>query len=186
MRPALLGLVLAVLLVACQTTTPAPTATTLPTAAALPAATAQPAATTFFNPLNSHDGPDPWLQYYDGNYYLTTTQTSAIRMWKSPTLAGLATAKPAAIWVDSTPSRCCNMWAPEFHLLDGPDGQRWYLYYSAGTDGTLDNQRTHVLESSGTDPLGPYTYKGRIYDATHDVWAIDGSILKMPDGKSIR
>jgi GH43 family beta-xylosidase len=162
-RSALLGFVLTLLLSACQ----APGTT----------------ATTFYNPLNSLDGPDPWLQYYEGNYYLTSTQTSAIRMWKSPTIAGLATAKPATIWSDSTSSRCCNVWAPEFHLLDGPNGPRWYVYYSAGTDGTLDNQRMHVLESSGTDPLGPYTYKARIYDPANDVWSIDGSILKMPDGK---
>jgi len=175
MRPALLVLVMA-LLCGCQM--PAPADTALPTT--LPAATTSP--TTFFNPLNALDGPDPWLQFYNGNYYLTTTQTSAIRMWKSPTLAGLATAKPTTIWTDPTPSRCCNMWAPEFHLLDGPDGQRWYLYYSAGTDGTLDNQRTNVLESSGTDPLGPYIFKTRIFDPAHDGWAIDGSVLKS-DGK---
>ena len=140
-------------------------------------------AATFNNPLNPVDGSDPWLLYHDGNYYLTATQWSAIRMWKAPTIAGLAAAKPVTIWSDPTPSRCCNVWAPEFHLLDGPDGRRWYVYYTAGTDGTLDNQRSHVLESKGSDPLGPYTYKGRIYDPANDVWAIDGSVLKMPDGK---
>jgi hypothetical protein len=41
----------------------------------------------------------------------------------------------------------------------------------------------HVLESSGTDPLGPYTYKAHIFDPKNDGWAIDGSILKLPDGK---
>jgi GH43 family beta-xylosidase len=159
---ALLGLVLAGLLSAC--------------------ASGRPPA-TFTNPLNTENGSDPWMQYYEGNYYLTTTQWTAIRMWKSPTIDGLKTAEPVTIWTDSTPSRCCNVWAPEFHLLDGPDGKRWYIYYTAGTNGTFDNQRTHVLESSGTDPLGPYTYKGRIYDRTNDGWAIDGSVLKMPDGK---
>lgn len=142
-----------------------------------------PLKPTFYNPLNPVDGADPWLVFYDGNYYMTSTQWGSIRMWKSPTIAGLATVKPVLIWADSNSSRCCNVWAPEFHLLDGPDGQRWYLYYSAGTDATLDNQRTYVLESSGADPLGPYTFKGRIYDATHDGWAIDGSILKMDGGK---
>jgi GH43 family beta-xylosidase len=141
------------------------------------------AVTPFNNPLLETDGADPWMLYHDGNYYLTATQWSSIRMWKSPTVAGLATVEPVTIWSDPNPARCCNVWAPEFHLLDGPNGPRWYVYYSAGTDGTLDNQRTHVLESSGTDPLGPYTYKGRIFDPQHDTWAIDGSILKMPDRK---
>src|SRR5690242_1506603 len=146
--------------------------------ALLAACSAARTTSPFYEPLNQRHGDDPWLLYYDGNYYLTTTQWSAIRMWKSPTIAGLATAQPATIWSDADPSRCCNVWAPEFHLLDGPDGRRWYLYYSAGTDGTLDNQHTHVLESAGTDPLGPYTYKSRIYDPHNDTWAIDGSVLK--------
>ena len=134
------------------------------------------------NPLNAFGGADPWLVYYEGYYYLsTTTWRSELLMTKSPTLAGLKTAVPVQIYVETDPSRCCNMWAPEFYLLDGPNGPRWYFYYSAGTSGTHDNQRTHVLESEGTDPLGPYTYKGRIYDPYNDGWAIDGSILELND-----
>lgn len=150
--------------------------------AACQAGSSAPAASgPFYNPLNTLMGADPWLQYYDGNYYLTATQWSDIRMWKSPTLAGLASVAPVTIWSDSDPSRCCNVWAPEFHLLEGPNGPRWYLYYTAGSDGTLDNQRMHVLESRGTDPLGPYTYKARIFDPANDGWAIDGSVLKLND-----
>lgn len=134
------------------------------------------------NPLNAYAGADPWLTYYDGNYYLAaTTWTSEWVMRKSPTLAGLKTAEPVRIYFETDPSRCCNLWAPEFYLLDGPDGPHWYFYYSAGTAGTLDNQHTHVLESAGTDPMGPYTYKGRIYDPLHDTWAIDGSVLQLND-----
>jgi len=137
---------------------------------------------TLSNPLNPYGGADPWIQYYDGYYYMaTTTWRSELLMWKSETLAGLKTAIPQQIYVETDPSRCCNMWAPEFYLLDGPNGPRWYFYYSAGTSGTLDNQRTHVLESEGTDPLGPYTYKARIFDPANDVWAIDGSILEIDD-----
>jgi GH43 family beta-xylosidase len=134
------------------------------------------------NPLNSFNGADPWLTYYEGNYYLTTTTgTSELFMRKSPTLAGLKTAVAVQIYFERDPSRCCNMWAPEFHLLDGPDGLRWYYYYTAGTQGTFDNQHTHVLESEGTDPMGPYSYKGRVYDPQHDTWAIDGSVLQLND-----
>jgi len=101
------------------------------------------------NPLNPYGGADPWIQFYEGNYYLaTTTWRSELIMSKSPTLAGLKTAIPQQIYTETNPSRCCNMWAPEFYLLDGPNGLRWYFYYSAGTSGTLDNQRTHVLESA--------------------------------------
>lgn len=133
------------------------------------------------NPLNL-SGPDPWLTYYDGNYYLAaTTWSSVLTMRKSPTLAGLKTAVPVQIYLETDPSRCCNMWAPEFDLLDGPDGPRWYFYYSAGTSDTLDNQHTHVLESAGTDPMGPYTYKGRLFDPSNDTWAIDGGVLRLDD-----
>jgi GH43 family beta-xylosidase len=136
---------------------------------------------TFRNPLNPYGGADPWLQYYEGNYYLAaTTWTSTLTMRSAPTLAGLKTAEPAEIYFETDPSRCCNMWAPEFHLLAAPDGTlHWYFYYTAGTARTYNNQHTHVLESATTDPLGPYTYKGRLYDSADDVWAIDGSILKL-------
>lgn len=134
------------------------------------------------NPLNAYGGADPWLTYYEGNYYLaTTTGASEWLMRSSPTLAGLKTAVPVQIYAETEPSRCCNFWAPEFYLLDGPNGPRWYFYYSAGTSDTLDNQHTHVLESAGTDPMGPYIYKARIYDSQTDVWAIDGSILQIDE-----
>jgi GH43 family beta-xylosidase len=134
----------------------------------------------FRNPLNAYAGADPWLTYYEGSYYLaTTTWTSEITMRESPTLAGLKTAAPVQIYFETDPSRCCNIWAPEFRLLDGPDGLHWYFYYTAGTAGTLDNQHSHVLESAGTDPMGPYTYKGRLFDPQHDTWSIDGSVLQL-------
>lgn len=134
------------------------------------------------NPLNPYGGADPWLTYYEGYYYLaTTTWRSELIMSKSETLAGLKTAVPQQIYFETEPSRCCTMWAPEFHLLEGPNGPRWYFYYTAGTADTLDNQRSYVLESAGTDPMGPYTFKGRLFDPTNDVWSIDGSILKLND-----
>lgn len=135
---------------------------------------------TLRNPLTAYASSDPWLTYYDGNYYLAaTTWTSDLLMRRSPTLSGLKTAIPTRIYSETDPSRCCNMWAPEFRLIDGPNGPRWYFYYTAGTSGTLDNQRVHVLESEGTDPMGPYTYKGKLFDPTNDTWAIDGSLLEL-------
>lgn len=139
-------------------------------------------AATFRNPLNVNGGADPWLTYYDGSYYLaTTTWRSELTMRKSPTLAGLKTAEPVRIYFETDPSRCCNMWAPEFRLLNGPDGLRWYFYYTAGTWGTYDNQHSQVLESAAADPMGPYTYKAHLYVPQDDVWSIDGSVLEMND-----
>ena len=70
---------------------------------------------TFQNPLNP--GPDPYLQYYSGNYYLTTSQGDCIRMWQASTLAGLKTAAPVVLWRDADPTRSRGIWAPEF-LMD--------------------------------------------------------------------
>lgn len=129
----------------------------------------------FQNPLFGN-GADPWLSYWQGNYYLTTTTwTSQLVMRKSPTLAGLANATPTYVWSDTEPKRCCNFWAFEFHRLKGPNGYRWYLMYTAGTDGTLDHQHLNVLESAGDDPMGPYQYKGA---PMPEVWNIDGSYLE--------
>ena len=130
------------------------------------------AALQFQNPLNP--GPDPYLVYYQGNYYLTTTQGDAIRIWKAPTLGGLKTARPTLVWQDSDPSRSTGMWAAEFHLLSN----HWYMYYTAtSSDHDDDHHRMHVLESAGTDPLGPYHYKARLVNPTNDHYAIDGTVF---------
>ncbi len=129
-------------------------------------------APTFQNPLNP--GADPWLIYYRSNYYLSTTQGDAIRIWKAPTLAGLKTARPKLVWRDTNPSRSRGIWAPEFHLIGG----RWYLYYTAtSSDNNDDNHRMHVLASAGSDPLGPYTYQARLFNPANDHYAIDGTVF---------
>ncbi|MGW6733671.1 family 43 glycosylhydrolase [Streptomyces sp. NPDC055013] len=149
-------------------------------------ATTQPASAAdgrpYTNPLKSFKGADPWLQYHDGNYYLiTTTFTGVLGIRKSPTLAGLATAPNVQVWSDTTSTRNTNIWAPEMHLFNG----RWYVYYSAGQGGVAccDSQRTHVLESAGTDPMGPYTYKGSLTGSnlTPGGWLIDASVLQAND-----
>jgi GH43 family beta-xylosidase len=133
---------------------------------------------SFTNPLFPN-GADPWLEYWQGNYYLTTTTwTSELVMRKSPTLAGLAKATPINVWSATDPERCCNFWAFEFHRLKGPSGYRWYMMYTAGQDGTLDHQHLNVLESAGDDPMGPYEYKGAMMP---NVWNIDGNYLQLKD-----
>lgn len=129
----------------------------------------------FQNPINP--GPDPYMVVHEGNYYLTTTQGNAIRMWKASSLAGLKTAPPVTVWQDEEPSRSRGMWAPECHFISN----RWYLYYTAtSSDNNDDRHRMHVLESATTDPLGPYAYKGRLVDPANDRYAIDGSVFHKP------
>ncbi|MGD8406205.1 MAG: glycoside hydrolase family 43 protein [Anaerolineales bacterium] len=141
--------------------------------------TAQPA--TFHNPLN-FSGPDPWMTYYDGYYYLAATtwgnSSVGLTMRKASTIVELKDTEPVQIFKDLTPSRCCNYWAPEFYFLNGPNGPRWYGYYSGGPEECCDGQRMHVIESVGTDPLGPYTYKTQLADSIGG-WAIDTSIMQL-------
>lgn len=131
---------------------------------------------TFRNPLNADHGSDPFMVYYQGNYYLAaTTWGTTLTMKKGATIAALKAATPTVIWQDSTASRSGNMWAPEFYRFDdGAGEQRWYHYYTAGDGSNLDTQRSHVLESTGSDPMGPYRYKAQLLS----YWAIDGSILQ--------
>lgn len=131
---------------------------------------------TFFSNPFFGNGADPWMQWYEGNYYLvTTTWTSQLVMRKSPTLEGLKTAAPVYIWSDTNADRCCNFWAFEFHRLNGPNGYRWYLMFTAGHDANLDRQHLVVLESERDDPMGPYRLAG---EPMQKRWNIDGSYLQ--------
>lgn len=110
---------------------------------------------TFTNPIKD-SGPDPWMQYYKGMYYLvTTTFAKNVVMRRSKTLAGIHSAKDEVILTLPDGSGCCNMWAPEFHLLNGTNGERWYLYYAAMASGSdYSTQRIHVAESAALTPSG--------------------------------
>ena len=135
---------------------------------------------TFTNPLND-GGPDPWMTYYDGHYYLAATTwgdaSLGLTMRKAKTIAELKQAEPVQIFQDSTPDRCCNFWAPEFFLLDGPNGKRWYGYFTGGAAGDdfVNTQFQHVIESAGTDPMGPYTYKGKLVERN----ALDATVMEL-------
>jgi GH43 family beta-xylosidase len=137
---------------------------------------------TFQNPLRP-GGPDPFMVYYKGFYYLTYSSAnsihpggSAIEMVKASSLAEIPSAQAVVVWQDeSHPQRSANMWAPELHRLLGTDGPHWYLYYTAGPTMCCESQRVHVLESDGDSPEGPYHYK----DQLTPEYAIDGSILDV-------
>lgn len=125
------------------------------------------AAGQFRNPVNT--GADPTLVHHQGNYYVATTQGDALRVWKSPSVATLLTADAKEVWRDSDPSRNQQIWAPTLFR----SGDRWYLYYTA-SNGQDSTHRMYVLESAGTDPLGPYHFKAKVAAPGNDRWAIDG------------
>lgn len=135
-------------------------------------------AVGFTNPIKQTDGSDPFMVYHEGYYYLTTTTWTNIQITRATTVGGLKTAQPKVVWTDSTASRCCNLWAPEIHWQ--PNEGVWYIYYSAGTSGTFDNQRLHALRGSSTIIWdSTWSYAGRLVIPNRDVWAIDGTVLVL-------
>lgn len=134
------------------------------------------ADTGLANPVRSN-GADPWIQYSDGFYYMsTTTWDSTVTMRRATTLAGLAAAPDTVVWDDAAAtSRCCSHWAPEFHEIDGT----WYLLYTSGNSQTnFDGQKLHVLRSTGSTPMGPYEFLGTPLPGQ---WNIDGTYLEVGD-----
>lgn len=154
-------------------------------AASAAARTQSSGGTTYTNPVV--DGPnaaDPDIVYYEGRYYhIATTWGSHWEIRGATTLAGLHDAEPVTVYEETVASRCCNFWAPELHLLTGEDGgKHWYLTYSAGVAENTDHQHVHVLESEGTDPMGPHHYKGQVDPFGDNRWMIDSSYLTADDG----
>lgn len=129
----------------------------------------------FTNPIKQ-SGPDPFMVYNDGFYYLTTTTAVDIQITRAATINELKSATPKVIWKDSDPSRCCNLWAPEIHWQ--PNESAWYIYYAAGTSGTVDNQRMHALRGSSANIWdSTWSYAGRFVPPNRDAYAIDGTVL---------
>jgi GH43 family beta-xylosidase len=141
----------------------------------------QAPAGIYTNPLvKTRDSADPWMVFHRGYYYFTATldPEGGIWVWKSRTLAGLDSGVKVKVHTPDAKERAGQIWAPELHFINN----RWYMYYTA-SDGVDENHRLYVLESRGRDPLGPYSFKARIYDPSQDGWAIDPSVFRAPDGR---
>ncbi|TFL02561.1 glycosyl hydrolase [Pterulicium gracile] len=116
------------------------------------------------------------IVHHEGYYYLTPTTWNNVQITRATTINGLKTAAPKTDRTDSTASRCCNLWAPGIHWI--PAQGSWYIYYSAGSSGTFDNQRSHVLKGSSTNIWNSsWSYSGRLVIPNRDVWAIDDTVL---------
>ncbi len=133
-------------------------------------------AATFTNPIISN-GADPWIAYKDGYYYLTSTTGWNVSVRRATRLAGTNGIGAASAVNVFTPPAPYNqeVWAPELHFIQG----KAYIYYAAD-DGNNANHRMFVAEQVGGTLT--FAYKGKIYDATTDCWAIDGTVLQAPDG----
>ena len=138
-------------------------------------------AQTFANPvITSQSAGDPWVIRHGDHYYFTATldPEEGLWVWKSPTLTGLDRGDKVKVWTapESGPISS-QIWAPELYRFD----DRWYLYFTA-SDGVDANHRHYVLESETDDAQGRYRDPVPVHPA-FDQYAIDGSILEMPDGR---
>lgn len=126
---------------------------------------------TFTNPVvDAPNSADPTLLHYNGAYYyVATTWSSDIVMRRATTISGLRGAPERVVLRTGG----TTMWAPHLESTNG----RWYLYYSVEQAGGA--RRTHVAESAGADPLGPYTDRGILNLMPDNGWAIDAAVLKL-------
>ncbi|WP_128546437.1 glycoside hydrolase family 43 protein [Larkinella soli] len=133
---------------------------------------------SFRNPLLP-SGADPWSIYHDGFYYYTHTTGRNLTLWKTRSLADLATSERKVVWTPpATGPYSKEIWAPELHRLRDKKGkERWYLLFAAD-DGHNRNHRLWVLENESADPLqGNWVMKGQV-KTPEDKWAIDGSLFE--------
>ena len=134
------------------------------------------AGPTFTNPIIAH-GQDPWVVAHGGRYYYCYSTGRGISVRASDRLELIGEGEETVLW--STPDSgpySQNVWAPEMHRIEG----RWYIYFAAD-DGDNKNHRMYVLRSAGDDPVGPYTFVGKVADKT-DRWAIDGTVYRSDAG----
>lgn len=132
---------------------------------------------TFTNPIAPR-GQDPWVVEHGNRFYYCYAHGNGIAVRVTDRLEEIGNGKETVVWQappDTMHSK--EIWAPELHHI----GNRWYIYFAAD-DGNNHNHRMYVLRSEGDDPLGPYTFVGKVTDA-HDRWAIDGTVLQHKDGK---
>ncbi|QJW91012.1 family 43 glycosylhydrolase [Spirosoma taeanense] len=133
-------------------------------------------ATRFQNPLLG-SGPDPWVIYQDGFYYVTHTTGNNLRLYKTAKMSRLATAQSKVVWSPPASPATRDIWAPELHRVNG----KWYLYYAAVV-APASTHRMWVLENEAADPLtGTWIPKGQVQLAD-DRWAIDGTLIQLQSG----
>lgn len=123
--------------------------------------------------LIHHRGEDPWVIYWEGNFYYTREYDDRqIMVHKASRLDGIG--QPGElVWDDPVGTAEAEVWAPELHRLEG----KWYIYFTRGKD---EQHRMYVLEGTSDDPQGDYILKNKMTDPS-DQWAIDGTIMYLSD-----
>ncbi len=128
------------------------------------------------NPVMA-SGADPWVVRRGESYFMCQSRRGSIWVSRFRRLRDMGTAEWVRVWTpESGTAHSRELWAPELHYLRG----RWYIYVAAD-DGDNSNHRMFVLEGDEEDPQRAFRLEGRLASLT-DRWAIDGTVLEMPDG----
>lgn len=138
---------------------------------------AEEARVTFTNPI-VESGADPWVIRWENAYLYCSSGGDRVWVRRAKQLHEIGSAAAVAVWTpppDTAYSK--NLWAAELHRLQ----DHWYIYVAAD-DGKNHNHRMYVLERTEKDPMGPFTFKGKIA-SPDDLWAIDGTVLQTDDGR---
>ncbi len=145
----------------------------LPSLEAQQPAPGHPTSTLFVNPLLP-SGADPWVTSRGGFYYYMNTTQDSLQIWKTRSMAELATAEHKVVWrAPQSGPYAHEVWAPELHFLRG----RWYIYFAADA-GANESHRLYVLENDARDPLeGQWRMRGQL-KTPGDRWAIDPSVFE--------
>jgi len=132
---------------------------------------------TFTNPVVDH-GADPWVVRWQTNYYFCQSHPDGVWVNRAARLEDIGKDHWQRVWHPPQGTAYSKqIWAPELHFLQG----KWYIYVAAD-DGNNASHRMYVLEGTSSDPQKPFNFKGEIASPS-DRWAIDGTVLQMPDGK---
>lgn len=122
---------------------------------------------------------DPFIfRHTDGHYYFTASVPAydCLELRRAPTIAGLATATPVAVWRKPDTGPCSELiWAPELHHNRGA----WQIYFAAAPSREIkDNlfqHRVYAITCAAANPLeGPWTEPVRI-DTGIDAFCLDAT-----------
>jgi len=125
------------------------------------------------------DRPDPFITRAGSNYILLATTGRNMTLWFSPRMEELRNSS-RIVWTpaqdDPLQKTLTQIWSPTLWQF----GDRWWIYFTATTDGGNKGHGIFALKSQGNDPLGPYVFAGQVDTGMP---AIDPSLLRV-GGKS--
>ena len=112
---------------------------------------------------------DPFVTRAGNQYLLLATHENSITIWSGSSLAALPQ-NPKIVWKPTDAMK--QVWSPTLWHIQSS----WWIYFTAEYP---DGQHgIYVLQSKTDDPLGDYTFRGRL---GLQKTAIDPSILRIGD-----